>query len=48
MFLSTPRLRSFISLLIVTPIGFASRFYTGPGGLIIMEAASFTKYSGVS
>ena len=31
MFLSTLRLRSFISLLIVTPIGFISKFYTGPG-----------------
>lgn len=25
------RLRSFISLLIITPLGFASKFYTGPG-----------------
>lgn len=31
MFSSTPRLRSFVSLLIVTPIGFTSKFYTGPG-----------------
>ncbi len=29
--LSTPRLRSFILLLIITPLGFASKFYTGPG-----------------
>ena len=28
---SATRLRSFISLLIITPIGFASKFYTGPG-----------------
>ncbi|MCP4252717.1 MAG: DUF2809 domain-containing protein [Candidatus Scalindua sp.] len=29
--LCTPRLYSFILLLIVTPLGFASKFYSGPG-----------------
>lgn len=29
--LSTPRLHSFILLLIITPLGFTSKFYSGPG-----------------
>ncbi len=29
--LSTKRLHSFILLLIITPVGFASKLYTGPG-----------------
>ncbi len=28
---STPRLHSFILLLIIIPLGFTSKFYTGPG-----------------
>ncbi len=29
--LSTPRLYSLVLLFIITPLGFASKFYTGPG-----------------